>query len=106
MINCDCSIDIDSYPDFFVSKIMKARKSHKCCECKQEIKQGEKYEKVTGKWDGEISTVKTCYICTLIREDYCPHGYEFGRLREILWECLGIDYVTCKLEDEEDEVEI
>ena len=99
-MNCDCSIDIDEGPEFSTEKIIKARTPHKCCECKQEIKPGEIYERVTGKWDGELSTINTCLICSRIRQDYCSHGYEFGGLREALWECLGTDYITGEVKDE------
>jgi hypothetical protein len=100
-MDCDCSTDEDNYPDFFVSKIVRSRKAHKCCECHQDIKPGEEYEKVTGKWDGKISTFKTCHICVLIRDDYCPHGFSFEGLRDAIWNCLGMDYVTGKTSDDE-----
>jgi hypothetical protein len=91
---CDCSIDVDNNPEFMTSKIITARKFHKCCECHEEIKPGEKYERVSGKWEGEMSTIRTCLICAKIRADYCPDGFEFGMLCEILRECLGFDYIT------------
>lgn len=93
-MNCDCSIDDAENPEFFTEKLVKARKSHKCCECNREIRPGEQHERSTGKWDGEIDTFRTCFICRTIRNDYCHGGWEYGRLIETLWECLGINYVT------------
>lgn len=91
-MTCDCSIDVDYSPDFFVSNIVTARTTHKCCECQDEIRPREQYEKVTGKWEGELDTFHTCQPCKRIRDDYCCGGYEFGGLWEALHECLGIDY--------------
>jgi hypothetical protein len=87
---------VDELPKFFNTKKVRAIKTHKCCECGEAIKPGEKYERAKGKWDNEICTFKTCETCARIREDYCPDGSEFGGLRETLWECLGFDYVTGK----------
>lgn len=41
----------------------KARKAHRCCECKDLIRPGERYEHATGLWEGEWSTYKTCEDC-------------------------------------------
>jgi hypothetical protein len=89
-----CSVEVEEMPEFCVTDIVKAKKEHKCCECHDKISVGEKYERVKGKWGGEFSTFKTCLICKSIREDYCPVGWEYGGLRETLYECLGLDYVT------------
>ena len=60
----DCSSDgYDGRPDFFVKKIRKAKKNHICNECKSTINIGENYEYISGKWDGVISSHKTCLSC-------------------------------------------
>lgn len=41
----------------------KARKTHKCCECRGFIEKGEVYHKCTGIWSGEPITYKTCSDC-------------------------------------------
>jgi hypothetical protein len=102
-IHCDCSVDVDEMPEFFLTDIVKARKEHKCCECDAKISVGEKYERVKGKWSGEIFTFKTCLICKRIREDYCPTGWEYGGLQEAIWECLGLNYVTGETAYDDDE---
>lgn len=47
-----------------------ARKSHECCECHREIKSGEKYEYISGIWDGLPTSYKTCLECADIRDKY------------------------------------
>jgi hypothetical protein len=78
----------------------KARKDHKCCECGDIIKKGDIYEYVSGKWEGEFDTYKTCMICSRIRKDYCA---PFGWLRDDLWDCLGVDYITGKIAEHYDD---
>ena len=93
-MNCDCSCDI-SYgesPAFYREETPKARKVYKCCECGEKIEPGQKYHKAVGVWDGEFSTWRTCWPCHAIREEYCPHGYFFGELAEMIYECMGFDY--------------
>jgi len=93
-VNCDCSVDSYDFetPDFFREETPKARKPYKCCECREEIKPGQKYHKAVGVWGGEFQTWRTCAPCHAIREEYCPHGYIFGGLAETIIECLGFDY--------------
>lgn len=98
-MNCDCSIDVDCYPEFSTTKVVTARKLHKCCECDEQIKPGEKYELVQGKWEGQMDKFNTCIPCSNIRNDYCPNGYEFGGLSEAIWECLGFNYVTGEMNE-------
>ena len=43
-----------------------ARKAHKCCECKQEIKPGEKYRYSSGIWDSSPDSYKQCNTCAAI----------------------------------------
>lgn len=54
-------------PDFFSKKTLKARKEHFCAECGSLIKIGCHYEKITGKWNGEISRYKVCIECVGLR---------------------------------------
>lgn len=61
-----CYCDIDE-PTFYLAEIRKARKLHRCRECKRLIRPGEKYEHIVGKWDGELSSVKTCGHCLNLR---------------------------------------
>ena len=46
-----------------------ARLRHRCCECWGVIEVGEKYAKLTGVWDGDALTYKTCSDCEALRHD-------------------------------------
>ena len=46
----------------------KARVEHTCCECGRTIGRGEKYERVTGIWDGSASSYTTCLLCSEVRD--------------------------------------
>ena len=79
-MSCYCN---DSSPSMYVETWHKARKEHKCCECKRKIKPGDEYERIAGVWDGDFSTYKTCEVCAGLRdalaEFSCP---TFGGLGE------------------------
>lgn len=65
MIDCYC--DYDPPAEFYGVSIRKARKQHRCEECGRYILPGERYEKVVGKWEGEVSGFNTCTHCLDIR---------------------------------------
>lgn len=99
-MDCSCSImvDGDDYgPDVFEANDRKARKVHKCVECRREIQIGETYLEEAGLWEGEWSRFKTCRDCESIRRTFFkgfsyfwfpvdlkgfstknPHGFGFG----------------------------
>ena len=62
-----------------------ARKAHICCECERQIEVGEQYQKVSGIWDGEPETYKTCSECAEIRDTLLCDSWCFGTL----WEDVG-----------------
>ncbi len=64
-MNCVCDYDP---ADFYSASRPIARKAHKCDECAGQIKRGERYERVNGKWEGCISTFKTCVWCLAVRD--------------------------------------
>lgn len=57
-----------------------ARKEHRCCECREAILKGARYEYQSGIWDGEPSSFKTCLSCVEIRDHFACDGYLFGQL--------------------------
>lgn len=89
--SCDCSITCYDMPVFSSVTWRKARKKHVCCECGEEILPGALYEHVSGKWERSMDTYATCRPCASIREDFCPGGWIYGDLWEMLGECLGLD---------------
>lgn len=57
-----------------------ARKEHWCCECREAILVGAKYERTEGLWDGRWDTFKTCLSCVEIRDHFACNGWTFGHL--------------------------
>lgn len=53
---CHCDYDI---PEFYVLKIRRARKLHRCDECGGTIAAGEKYEHIRAKWENHIVSFNT-----------------------------------------------
>lgn len=74
----------DEQAEFYSSAIVRAKKVHKCTECHEAISSGSKYERATGKWEGDISTYKTCLSCVEIRNHFVCEGWAFG----LLWSDL------------------
>lgn len=62
-----CSCDFDQ-PEFCGTRTVKARKAHRCYECRGPIEAGEEYEYTFGKWEGDIGTFKTCMLCAELRQ--------------------------------------
>lgn len=75
---CDCEM-----PSVFNQTKPRARKRHRCCECRGWIEAGERYEYSWGIWDGEANIYKTCFGCAELRE-------EVGKVSEccIAFTCL------------------
>lgn len=71
-------------PEFYSANIVKARKAHKCSECLADIKRGESYELVTGKWEGHVETFKTCNLCIDVRESVGLNDWVHGHLMDVL----------------------
>ncbi len=100
-MNCDCSGYDGDGPSVYSSYDRKARKEHKCSECKGIIKKGEKYHYISGLWNGEWSEFKICIPCNNIARDFCPGGYDLGQLRFTIKECLDIDYLSNYQDDKD-----
>ena len=77
---CIC-ITLDGEPGELVTgAIVKARKEHRCVECGETISPGSQYERVTGLWDGEFATFKTCLTCRNVRNSLFVCEYNHGTL--------------------------
>jgi hypothetical protein len=77
---------MNDYCDYDMPKFMRvsehvSRKQHRCCECHAPILVGEKYVRITGKWDGEMNTFR--------QHDLCARACEFvrGTINQCL--CFG-----------------
>lgn len=87
----------DNAPLCCRTRLVTARKVHRCCECRRTIEIGERYELVTGRWqdDDKFRAYKTCDECREIRYALvCDGDWYFGGL----WEAIGesdINPVAC-----------
>jgi hypothetical protein len=80
------SHDYDGDPSSFsVVRDVRARKPHQCCECRDAIAVGESHEVVSGKWDGDFASFRTCAACVDIRKAFVCGGWAF----EYLWESMA-----------------
>jgi hypothetical protein len=79
MSDCACIYipDEGESPAFVRTDMPCARKVHCCDECRRDILPGERYERVTGVWDGRFETFKTCPDCLSIREAMFCTGWNF-----------------------------
>ncbi len=69
-MGCYCDIGHDSnWPSFYAESMVRARKPHYCIECLEPIAIGETYQRVRGKWDGEVKVIKTCAHCADMRKE-------------------------------------
>ena len=62
----DCFCDYDP-PEFYRVTKPRAKKPHQCFECGGPITPGERYEYVTGKWEGFFDQFTTCERCYDLR---------------------------------------
>lgn len=75
-------------PKAFREYQRKARKDHKCCECRRLILKGSHYIYSSGIWDGGPDSYKTCIRCDRLRKraikryepDFPDEGPAFGLL--------------------------
>jgi hypothetical protein len=62
-IQCYCDVGGGEYADAWLISYHVARKAHRCIECQDEIKPGERYQRTFMVADGVGSTHKTCAFC-------------------------------------------
>ncbi|MGX4728008.1 hypothetical protein [Pseudomonas corrugata] len=79
--------------DFQTETTPTARKRHRCCECYGFIQPGQKYQLISGSWEGDMDAFKTCMPCVeartwaIAQPEWMGDGehlYYFGRLDEDL----------------------
>ncbi len=98
-----CECNLDNVPEFYERNIVKARKPHRCCECLREIEPSERYERASGKWDGDFETFATCGTCldliATVGVKCRSHGGLFEELQEGNYEPLTVREAIRKLEE-------
>lgn len=68
------------FPEFYHETFPKARKQHRCIECRAPIEIGEKHLYYRGKWDGDFISGRQHIVCRELcmhinsDEDCCPFG--------------------------------
>lgn len=90
-----CMLDLGDGWKVFSSVTRKARKTHRCAECRRDVAPGETYEYASGlPWgSGSWTTYHTCEQCvqaTLWLRKYCD-GYLFEMVAEDLREHVDGD---------------
>lgn len=92
-VACYCD---EGRPEVFQAQRPIARTRHRCCECCRQIQPGERYERVSGRWDGAWDRFATCCYCLAIRgllmarmDCYC---HLYGGLYEDLFEWSELDW--------------
>jgi hypothetical protein len=98
-----CACDLDGDPaELWEEMTVRARKPHRCCECGSVIPIGARYLYVKGLADDEWFRYRTCLPCWGIRRDYGKYS-PLGCLAEDIWKLLGVDIVTGKNKEDDDE---
>ena len=59
-----------------------ARKAHRCYECGETMAPGQRYERVSGLWEGTWSTYRFCLPCAEVGSEFSDGGRTFGALWE------------------------
>jgi hypothetical protein len=67
-MNYDCYCDYEQPTFISVANVKRARRQHKCAECRAPIPAGTAYEYVSGLWEGDFNTFHICALCKELRE--------------------------------------
>lgn len=82
----DCGCVYSGYdgdgPSFSCTTTPRCRKPFKCCECRETVQVSQKYERISGKWDGRIDVFKTCLPCVEIRDLLFCEGFNYTNMWE------------------------
>lgn len=70
-----CGCGDDEAPDIFRQTWVKAKKEHRCYECKKIISPGDDYEYIFGVWWGDASSYHTCEKCADLRDSLQALGF-------------------------------
>lgn len=61
-------------PEFYNQSMVKGRNNYSCCECGCTIPKGDRHESVSGKWEGDMRTFRTCLPCVALRDRIADGG--------------------------------
>lgn len=60
------------------------RLQRKCCECGLQIERGERYQRLSGLYDGTWNNYSTCESCAKVRDEFFPSSFTITQLLEDL----------------------
>lgn len=85
---CLGDFSYDDWPcEFWDVRWVKARKSHRCSACGTRIDVGTRYNRFSGKFDGDMFSIATCSDCYWIREAFtCEQDEHIPS--EVLWDTM------------------
>ena len=92
---CCVDVDPDDRVELYRDDWAIAHKEHRCTECNEPIKKGDKYWLEQGTIHDHISgrrefvTYHTCPPCYGIRRDYMKCGFFYGHVLEDFRDCMG-----------------
>lgn len=87
-----CGGDFDGAPEFETERRHKARKPHKCFECRRIIQPGQMYTRRSGKFDGSLYDDCFCDPCEEIRSAFTETGHSEGVAYGELWAGLAENF--------------
>ena len=76
---CDCDYDP---PTFYNANRVKGRAEYTCDECLCQIPKGEEHLYVSGLWEGDFLTFRTCLTCVEMAEEAGVKCYCHGQLMD------------------------
>lgn len=101
MCDCDCG-----QPEVYEESERRARKPHRCCECRRIINPGELYMTAFGVWFGDAERYSWCSDCESLKDTFREATKGdcvcFGQLYE---ECEESG-ILCRVRRREDFLEI
>lgn len=91
---CISGGDCDGIVEMLERDHVKARKMHKCGECRRDIQPGSEYERTSFKWEGKFETYHVCFDCAEIREAFdCSEAGEALIIGE-MWSYLEQNFAS------------
>ena len=88
-----CEISHDEYATIWEEDVVIARKLHRCDQCGGDIKPGTAYSKHFSLFEGDVTSEKRCYPCSVVTETFMDmHGTSFvpsqmaSAINECIWE--------------------
>ena len=86
------SCEFDGYCVTLGEARRKARKIHRCTECRQLILPGQQYLEERTLWEGRVEVHKTCGTCENIRDNFFKSGWLYGEINWALKEHIHESY--------------